>query len=75
MFAVQLDCLPELMTDDNGNDNYDPKVEFMGEWTALPEKTDGGLFVLRFTYELETRSHQPEQWVQMKAWEIESLEA
>ena len=75
MFAVQLDKLPESVTDDNGNDNYVPKADFMGEWTALPEKVDGGLFALRFTYELETRPDQPEQWVQMKTWEIESIEA
>ena len=55
MFVVQLDKLPESVTDDNGNDNYVPKADFMGEWTALSEKVDGGLFALRFTYELETR--------------------
>ena len=75
MFAVKVDRLPESVLDDNGNDNYVPKEDFMGEWTAMPEKIGDGLFCMRFTYELETRPDQPEQWVQMKTWEIESVEA
>ena len=55
--------------------NYVPKEDFMGEWTAIPTKTKDGIFALWFTYELETRPNQPEQWVQMKTWEIESIEA
>ena len=53
MFAVQVDCLPESVSDMNDNDNYVPKKDFIGEWTALPEKTEDGLFILRFTYKLE----------------------
>ena len=75
MFAAQIDELPESVSDPNGNDNYVPKEDFIGEWTALPEKTSDGLFCLRFTYELETTPDQPEQWVQMKTWEVESIEA
>jgi hypothetical protein len=75
IFGVPLDKLPESVIDPNGNDNYVPKEDFMGEWTALPEKTSDDLFALRFTYQLNTKDDQPEQWVQMKNWEIESIEA
>jgi hypothetical protein len=75
MFAMPLDALPESVIDPNGNDNYAPNEDFMGEGTALPEKTADDLFALRFTYELQTIDEQLEQWVQMKNWEIESIEA
>ena len=75
MFAVKVDRLLESVLDDNGNDNYVPKEDFMGEWTTMPEKIGDALFCMRFTYELETRPDKPEQWVQMKTWEIESIEA
>ena len=42
---------------------------------TLQEKTANGLLCLRFTYELETTPDQLEQWVQMKTWEIEAIEA
>ena len=45
MFAVQLDLLPESVSDPNGNDNYVPKEDFIGEWTALPEKTSTRSFL------------------------------
>jgi hypothetical protein len=75
MFAEKLENLPESVTDDNGNDNYVPQEDFMGEWTALPKMLEDGTFVLRFIYELDTKPDQPEQWVHMKTWEIESVEA
>ena len=75
MFGVPLDKLPESVIDPNENDNYVPKENFMWEWTALPEKLPDDLFALRFTYRLLTKEEQPEQWVQMKNWEIESIEA
>jgi hypothetical protein len=75
MFGVPLDKLPESIIDPNENDNYVPKENFMWEWTALPEKLPDDLFALRFTYQLLTKEEQPEQWVQMKNWEIESIEA
>ena len=43
MFAVKVDRLPKFVLDDNGNDNYVPKEDFMGEWTAMPEKIGDGL--------------------------------
>lgn len=75
MFAVKLEQRPEWMVEPNGNDNYVPKEEFMEEWTAIPTKMEDGQFALRFTYELLTQPHQAEQWVQMKTWDIESVEA
>src|ERR1700737_507232 len=75
LFAVPVEHLPEGVSDTNGNDNYVPKEEVMGEWTAIPTKTEEGLFALRLTYELQTRADQPEQWMQTKNWEIESVEA
>lgn len=75
LFAVPVERLPEGVSDTNRNDNYVPKEEFMAEWTAIPTKTEEGLFALRFTYELQTRADQPDQWVQTKNWEIESAEA
>ena len=59
MFAVKVDRLPESMSDTNGNNNYLPKEDFMGEWTVLPEKIGDGLFILRFAYELDTKPDQP----------------
>jgi hypothetical protein len=64
MFAEKLEKLPESVEDDNGNDSYIPKEDFMGEWTALPEMLDDGTFALRLVYELNTKADQPEEWVQ-----------
>jgi hypothetical protein len=75
MFADKLEKLPESVEDDNGNDSYLPKEDFMGEWTALPEMLEDGTFALRLVYELNTKADQPETWVQMATWEIESVEA
>jgi hypothetical protein len=75
MFADKLEKLPESVEDDNGNDNYLPKEDFMGEWTALPDMLDDGTFALRLVYELNTKADQPEEWVQMATWETESVEA
>ena len=75
MFGEKLESAPEFVTDDNGNDNYVPHKDFMKEWTALPEMLEDGTFVLRFVYQLSTEEHEPEQWVQMATWEIESVEA
>ena len=74
-FAELIDKLHESVIDVNGNDTYIPKEKFIGEWTALPEKLEDGQFCLRFTYQLATKPHQPEQWMQMIQWEIESIEA
>jgi hypothetical protein len=46
MFADKLEKLPESVEDDNGNDSYIPREDFMGEWTALPEMLDDGTFAL-----------------------------
>lgn len=46
----------------------------MSEWTATPENNKNGFFSLRFTYELNTPPNQLEQWVQVKEWEIESID-
>ena len=75
LFGEKLERAPESVTDDNGNDNYVPQEDFMKEWTALPEMLEDGTFVLRFVYQLRTEEHEPEQWVQMATWEIESVEA
>ena len=75
LFAVQCLELPETVSDTNGNDCFIPKNDYINEWTALPEKNEEGLFVLRFVYELSVPKNQPEQWVQMNFWEIESVEA
>ena len=73
-FAKAVTQYPEGIVDLNGNDTYLPKEEIMSEWTAIPEKNEDGSFSLRFTYELNTLPSQPEQWVQLKTWEIESVE-
>ena len=65
---------PEGIVDLNDNDTYLPKEDIMSEWTAIPEKNEDGSFCLCFTYELNTTPDQPEQWVQVKTWEIESVE-
>ena len=75
LFAIQVEQPPKSVVDFNDNDNYIPKDKYIGEWTVLPDKSADGLFVLRFVYELETESDQPEQWVQMMFWEIASIEA
>lgn len=46
----------------------------MSEWTTILALNDNGSFSLRFTYELNTLPTHPEQWVQLKALEIESIE-
>ena len=73
--AVARPPLPESIKDINSNDTYIPREEIMHEWTAIPDKNEDGQFSLRFTYELNTPRDQPEQWVQMKTWEIETIEA
>ena len=75
LFAVPVDRLPESVLDTNGNNNYVPKEDVMGEWTAIPRKTEEGFLAWRFTYKLQTRADQPDQWVQTKNWEIEFVEA
>ena len=74
IFATKLEARPLWLIEPNGNDNYVPKPDLMGEWTAIPSKLDNGTFALRFTYQLLTPPHQPDTWVQMKTWEIESIE-
>lgn len=75
LFAMHVDRLPEGVSDTNGNDNYIPKEDIIEEWTAISTKTVEGFFSLSFTYELQTRADQLDQWVQTKNWEIESVEA
>ena len=70
-----VDILPKGVTDTNGNDNYVPKEDMAEEWTALPGKIEDGTLALRFTYQLKMWAHQPDQCVQMKMWEIKSIEA
>lgn len=43
MFVVQLDRLLESIFDTNGNDNYVPKEDFIGEQTTLLERIEDGL--------------------------------
>ena len=74
-FAALLNKLSKSVIDVNGNDSYALKADFIGEWTTLLEKMEDGQFCLRFTYQLATKSHQLEQWVQIIQWEIESIEA
>ena len=74
-YVMPVDCLPEGVSDTNRNDNYVPKMNVMGEWTEIPLETKEGIFTLCFMYELQTRADQPDQWVQTKNWEIESIEA
>ena len=75
IFAVMLEERPRWMIEANGNDNYVSKDDLMGEWTTIPSKLDNGTFALRFIYRLQTPSHQPDQWVQMKTRGIQSIEA
>ena len=75
MFGEKLENVPESVTDDNGNDNYVPHEDFMKEWTVLPEMLEDGTFVLHFVYQLNTKDDEPEEWVQMATWEIDSVEA
>lgn len=75
LFCVPVDDLPDGVMDTNGNDNYVPNEDIVEEWTAIPSKNEDGTFSLRFTYQLKTEPHQPDDWVQMKTWEIESIEA
>ena len=66
--------LPEGIVDLNGNDSFLPNEDIMSEWTAIPEKNEDGSFSLCFTYELNTPPSEPDQWVQLRTWEIESVE-
>ena len=70
MFADKLEHMPKWMVDANGNDNYVPKENFMEDWTPIPTKMEDGQFALWFTYELLTTPNQPDQWVQVKTWDI-----
>lgn len=65
---------PEGIVDLNNNDNFIPKEEIMSEWTAMPVKNKDETFSLRFAYELNTKPGQPEPWVQLRNWELESVE-
>jgi hypothetical protein len=40
MFAVPMVRLPQSISHSNGNDNYVPKEDVMGEWTAIPTKIE-----------------------------------
>lgn len=44
MFVVYAYRLPKSVKGLNGNDNYLPKEELMGEWMAIPTKTKDGFF-------------------------------
>lgn len=46
MFTVPVDRLLESISDLNGNNNYVPKEDVIGEWTAIPTKTERRYFRL-----------------------------
>lgn len=46
MLVMSPVSLPKSMKDINGNDNYLPKEELMGEWMAIPTKTEDIIFAL-----------------------------
>lgn len=65
---------PKGIVDLNNNDTFIPKEEIMSEWTAMPVKNEDETFSLHFAYKLNAKPEQPKQWVQLRNWEIESIE-
>lgn len=61
------------IVDLNNNDTFIPK-KITSEWISMPPRNLDNTFTLRFGYELNTLLGQPKQWVQLKYWEIESLD-